>query len=568
MAAGQPWLAAVVPDLPGAAAGDEGFEVASGPDGMDLSGFSVTDGEGAFPLPSLVLGPGERAWFTGNASAWTAHQGPPAAPWEGKTTGRFQLGNDGDGLQLLDSAGRVVDAFAWGDGSVAGMVEPVSFTSPGLVYRRLPDPGGGLRDCDCSDDWRTPRIHRIGESELDAPAFEVGRLTLYSSPDSSFGVLRDLVSSARERLHLHVYELRSAALVDALVAAKAASPGLDLQVFVEGAPVGMDAWDRREAADALRRVEEAGGSAWLAGNGRYAYHHLKALVADDAVAVQSENWVESGVPEDPTTGNRGWGVVVHDAEAADWFASWMAADRSAWDTKRFDLAAFDPLFTPPPRFAPRSGEYGPVVPATALEGRFRVTPVVSPDHTADPARDPVARLASGARDRLWAEQLDLRLTARNDLGWSGEDALAGALRTAAQSGADVRALAAAPFSPDDAANRDALAALAEDGVRGAFLERDGILILHNKGLVADDAVVIGSMNGNHHSRSGNREVSVILEGPGVADFYAGLFLADWDGQEAPRDASVIRDDLAALPAAPWPTLLALAFVGMARRRRA
>ncbi|HLF16452.1 MAG TPA: phospholipase D-like domain-containing protein [Candidatus Thermoplasmatota archaeon] len=563
----QPWLVAVAPDLPGPGPGDEGFAVAGPPGGMDLGGYRVTDGEGAYTFPPGTTADAVRwVWVTGNGTAWKSHAGPPALRWDADHTGRFGLANDGEGLELLDAQGLALDAFAWGDGQVDGMHGSVRFTSPGIVYERRRD-GDGFLDTDSPEDWATPRLHRIGESGLDQPTFHVQRLTLYSSPDSSFEVLTGLIAGARERLHLHVYELRSPALVDALVAAKAAHPRLDLQLLAEGHPVGIESDERHATADALRRIQEAGGTVVLADGGRYRYHHLKVLVADGAVAVQSENWVEAGVPEEPTWGNRGWGAVVHDRAAADWFAAWMAADRAAWDVEPFDLAAFDPLFEPPPRYPPRTGGYGPVVPALTLEGDFLVTPVVAPDHTADPADDLVAHLAATARRRLWVEQLDLAVEGQNRLGWTGADPLLAAAVEAERRGADVRLLAASPFSADDRGNADALAWLAERGVAARFLDRPGIATLHNKGLVADDAVVLGSLNANHASRSDNREVSLILQGPGVADPFASLFSQDWGEAEPPRDFAVIRDDLRGLPAAPWPTLLALPLVASLLSRR-
>ncbi|MFA5945012.1 MAG: hypothetical protein WC876_11180, partial [Candidatus Thermoplasmatota archaeon] len=332
-----------------------------------------------------------------------------------------RLGNDGDDLTLMGPDGTILDAFEFGDGT-----DFDSPASPGLVLQRLRN-GPVWQDTDSSADWRTPRLHRIGESELARPTFDVESLTLYASPDSSFDTLVRLVALARERLHLHVYEFRSAALADALVAAKQANPALDLQVLVDANPVGAGQEDRHATADALRRIEAVGGVATLAGNGRYDDHHLKVLVADDAVAVQSENWVPSGVPQDPSWGNRGWGVVVHDAAASDWFAAWMQADRSAWDAQPFELASYDPTFVAPAREAARTGSYGPAVAAKDLVGRFRITPVVAPDHTQDPRFDPIAILASHATQLLDVQQLDLSTSGRNSLGWFGDDPLANAI---------------------------------------------------------------------------------------------------------------------------------------------
>jgi cardiolipin synthase A/B len=556
LASASPLLVAVVPDLPGTAAGDEGFAVASTGQ-ADLTGWTVGDGETewAFP-PGTLLQPGVPLWVVGNATAWAAHDGRAALA----ASGLVRLGNEGDQLELRRPDGTLADSFSYGDG--ADLDPPAS---PGLVLQRLTQ-GTGWIDTDDGADWRTPRLHRIGESSLARPAFEAERLTLYASPDSSFGVLSGLVAGATQRLHLHVYEFRSAELADALVAAKRAHPALDLQVLVDGNPVGMTLDERHATADALRRVQEAGGRVVLAGNGRYDDHHLKVLVADGAVAVQSENWVPSGVPEDPSWGNRGWGAVVHDDAAADWFARWMQADRDAWDVAEFALPTFDPGFVAPARVEPRRGAYAPV-PAVELTGSFRVAPVIAPDHTQDPNGEPVSALVAAAVRRVDAQQLDLSLTGRNALGWAGPDPLTSALAQAASHGAQVHVQAAAPFAADDAGNAQALAWLEERGAEARTFDRDGLATLHNKGLVADDAAVVGSMNGNLHSRAQNREVALVLEGPGVADHYAALAALDWDAADPPRDWSVPGKDLRGLPGAPWPTLLAILAVGCILARR-
>lgn len=542
----------VAPNLPAAT---EAVAVGSNAP-WDLSGWTVTDGEGTVTLPPLRLQAGEALWLASDVDAWRGLQGyEPALAWD--AAGRFQLADTGEGLRLVDPLGQETDAFAWGRGEEHGFEGSITRTSQGLVYRR----DAGWPDTDSAADWVTPRLHRVGESDLDAPTFTARQMTLYSSPDSSHEVLAGLIAQARERLHLHVYQLGSLDLAAKLAAAKEANPGLDLQVLVDRSPVGLSAPDRHRTTQALLGIQEAGGGAHLAGHGRYNYHHLKVLVADGTVAVQSENWVESGVPRDPSTGNRGWGVAVHDRAIADWFAEWMAADRAAWDTELFDAALFDPLFTPVAEAAPRTGLYGPRVPPLRIEGVFHVRPLVSPDHTHDPRHDPVAALVDRAQSRVLVQQLDLSVTAANPLGWHAPDPLLDALGRAAGRNVVIQAQAAKPFSQTDAGNQPALDWLASRGAATSVLDRPGLGTLHNKGLVVDDRwVVLGSMNGNHHSRSANREVILLLDAPQAAQWYAGLFEADWDGRRAERDAGVIGEDLRSLPWAPLPSLLAVAGV--------
>ena len=566
-AAASPLLVAVAPDLPGTGPGDEGLAIGGEP-GFDLDGWTLTDGEGVVALPSGTTIPAAgELWLTGNLSSWSAHDGPNALGWSSWSDGKFLLANDGDGIQLRAPSGAIVDAFAWGDNVVEGMSGAVSHASPGLVYERL-GTVGAWTDTDRAEDWITPRAHRIGESDLDRPTWDVAQVTLYASPDSSFDVLSSLIGGARQRLHVHVYEFTSAALADRIVAAKRDHPSLDIAVAVQQSPVGFTTPERHATADALLRIAQAGGTVSLLGAGRYDDHHLKVLVADDAVAVQSENWVPTGVPEDSSWGNRGWGAVLWDKRAADWFDAWMTADRAAWDSVPFSLHDFDPLFSAPARAPARSGGYGPIVSPKVI-GPAHVMPVIAPDHTANPATDPVCQLVASAKRAIDAEQLDLSVAARNPLGWRQEDCLLSGLARAANAGVAVRVLGAQPFSADDAGVADALAWLAAHApsVHSAQLDRPGIATLHNKGLVVDDTVVVGSMNGNHHSRSANREADLIIESPEAAAYFRSLFEGDWAGtSEQPRHVRTPMDDLRGIPA-PVPTLFVAALVAWVSRRR-
>lgn len=551
-----PMLVGVGPDLP---AGIEAVAVGSD-EPWDLAGWRVEDGEGAVALPARRLEAGAPLWLANDAVGWANLQGPgPTVAWN--ATGQFRLADSGESISLVDPAGRTVDSFAWGEGRDGA----VRYTSERLLYLR----DRGWPDTDQPADWTTPRAHRVGESAIPAASFTANALTLYSSPDSSHQVLSGLIAGARERLHLHVYEFGSLDLADRLATAKRDNPALDLQVLVDIAPVGLTIPRRHAETQALLAIQEAGGRAFLGGHGRYDDHHLKVLIADDTVAVQSENWVDSGVPRDPTAGNRGWGVAVHDTALADWFAAWMAQDRAAWDTQAFDAAAFDPTYAAPGQGPPRSGSYGLIVPAHRVEGSFRVTPLVAPDHTQDPRADPVAALVDAAQKSVSVQQLDLATGASNPLGWSSADPLSEALARAAARGVNVRVQAATPFSASDDGNRPELEWLRARGVQVQEIARDGISTLHNKGLVIDGRIaVVGSMNGNHHSRSANREVTLVVEGAEVAGWFAALFESDWSAATAPPDPSVIGKDLRGLPGAPLPSLLAVAGVAaMLRVRR-
>lgn len=538
-ALGAPRLHAVVPDLPGPGPLDEGLAVTDPEGAWDLAGWSLRDGEGVWTFPSASAGAGEAVWVVGDAAAWAAHGGPdPTFTW---TTGDgLALANAGETVCLHDPAGAAADCFGWGPGG------EVTYRSPGAVYRRG------------DDGWVTPRIHRVGETALETPTFAAEAVTAYASPDSGLATWRTLIASARERLHLHLYDLRHPVLVDALVAAAEAHPDLDLQVLTDGRVVGHDAEDRAAVAWGLHRLRDAGAHVIQAEGGRYTHHHLKVLVADDAVAVQSENGVVSGLPLDPSWGNRGWGVVAHGPDLADWMAAWMREDRVAWDTVPFTADA-PPPERRPVRMPAVTGENAPLA-AARIEGPVPVIPLVAPDHTADPERDPLLARLQAATTRIWTQQLRLEVAESNRLGWQAPDRYAAALADAAARGVDVRVQLQGAFGARDD-NAEAAAWLRERGVAVSRPDPPGIATLHNKGWIIDDAVVVGSMNGHHASRSANREVDLLVEDARVAAYFAALFLADAPAAEptAPLPVSI--------PLSPLPILLATAGVARSLHRR-
>lgn len=518
-ATASPLLHGIVPDLPGPGPGDEGFAIRSEVD-WDLTGWQVTDEEGIWVAPNgTELDAGVPLWVTGDLDRWHAFDGPLALAW---TDADLRLSNDGETLRLLDPSGREVDAHTW------------IGSSPGRLLLR----GDG--------DWTTPRDHRIGESSLDRPTWMVDAVTAYASPDATYDVLRGLIDGANERLVVHVYAFGHAELAERL--ADAAARGVDVDVLVDGNVVGASQRHRDETVWLLRDIMDAGGDAVMAEGGIHRHHHLKVLVADDAVAIQSENWVESGVPVDPTAGNRGWGIVLHDADAADWFADWMAMDRDRWEVEPVPPRPTEaPLITPPDQ-----GRYRPVA-AERFNGPFPVTPIIAPDHTAYHG-GPLHTALQDATARAWTQQLKMDLIERGGRDWERSDRFIAALTEAEDRGVDVRVHLAAPFSATDLEPRQVRDHLRLAGAEARLWDHPELGTLHNKGWIIDDAVVIGSMNGHHASRANNREVAVLVDAPEVTGYYAALF-----------DADDARHDWR-LPAAPVPMLLALMALAVLLRR--
>ncbi len=538
--AAAPLLVSVVPDLPGSGPGDEAIAIWG--DGTDLTGWSLSDGEDSWPLPSGPLT--GKHWFVGNATLWAHFDGP--SPTQSGLS--LRLGNDGDDVRLVDPSGTIVDSMAWGDGTAPTMSGETRYRSPGLMLQRAQTPEGDWVDTDTAKDWQTPRMHRVGESNHEFAPMVADWIQPYACPDHCLQIWSDLLGGAKDRVAIHMYDVRAPWLADLIVAAAKEVP---VSVLVQERPVGMDTEEERDRNNALSRIEAAGGEAVFATRGRYAFHHLKVLVADDKVAIQSDNGVPSSFPQDPSWGSRGWGVVVHDDAIADAVWAVLAEDRDAWDVKPFEgKDAKEPL-----RFAPRKGPYqsAPLPPA---QPNVTVQIILTPDMTADPALDPVLSLVRDAKQSVRVQQLDIRTEASNPLGWSQPDGLHEALTSAQERGVQTWVQAAAPFSQADEGNRPALASLA---TAGAFTQEfSGPLWLHNKGIVVDNQwTYVGSMNQNHHSRSNNRELGAIIHSPEAASWYSGLF---------DQDADAESDAFLDVPGLPWPMLfVGILVLGVLRR---
>lgn len=123
----------------------------------------------------------------------------------------------------------------------------------------------------------------------------------------------------------------------------------------------------------------------------------------------------------------------------------------------------------------------------------------------------------------------------------GTDALLDAIGDAAARGATVQVLA----DEEGSETAGVLASLAVRGVEASLDHRD--VTLHNKLIVADDVVLVGSHNVTPSALHANREGSMLLRDPEVAAWYAAWFDAVWAAPQAvPTMPAWTRTDLVPL----------------------
>jgi len=329
-------------------------------------------------------------------------------------------------------------------------------------------------------------------------------------PDSP-EVPLDTLRGAERRLLLAGYTFTSEQVADALVAA--AERGVRVRVLVDADPVGGRS---ARGAAALDRLADAGIEVSVLGgpHARFEYHHPKYAVVDDRALVLSENWKPAGVGG---RSSRGWGVVVDSRSVADDLAGLFENDTGGRDAiswrrhrrgKRFESGTA------------ADGTYPSRIDPLTATGRVRV--LTAPGN----AESAVVEVIDDADDRVDVIQPSI---GRRD------GPLLRATVRAAERGVRVRVLLSGAWYV--AEENDALVDWLNDVAERRDLSLTARLAdprgryekVHAKGVVADDTVVVGSLNWNANAVADNREVAVAVRSDELATYFREGFAADWTG---------------------------------------
>ncbi|KAB1191916.1 phospholipase [Haloferax sp. MBLA0076] len=329
--------------------------------------------------------------------------------------------------------------------------------------------------------------------------------TLFALPDSPT-VPGATLRGADERLLLAGYVVSSSRVADELVAAH--QRGVRVEVLVDDAPVGGFP---RPSARVLDRLVTAGVTVRVVGD-PYSFHHAKYAVVDDEALVTTENWKPAG-----TDGrkSRGWGVVVHSPAVATDLATTFADDSNLPATRSWETYRTGRQFVVTDV---ANGSYPTrVSPETVTADRVSV--IRAPDN----AEAAVVQRLDAADRRIDVIQPSVE----------ADGPFVVALKRAAKRGVRVRLLLGSAWYVDDE-NRE----LADRLNRWADRTGHPLSVrlarpagrygaIHAKGVVADDVVVVGSLNWNRHSARENREVAIALSDPAAAAYYRDVFETDW-----------------------------------------
>ena len=308
----------------------------------------------------------------------------------------------------------------------------------------------------------------------------------------------------------------------------AGSRGVDIRVLLEGGPVGGISDEEQGIIGLLR---EGGIPVLLMTSGDavhapYRFDHAKFMVIDDSmVFVTSENFKETGFPQQGQSGNRGWGVVIEDPAVAGYFRNVFFHD------------AGGPWAVPARGTASCPGEQ--VLPAYRREftpvrfSNATVIPVIAPD-TSRLVDDLLAR----AETSIDIEQAYIT----NQSDGSFNPFLARAVESARR-GVQVRVLLDSySYNTEGEEDNDELVVTLNNlarreqiplEARCADLAGNNIEKIHNKGVIVDRSrVLVSSINWNTNSPTFNREAGVIIDHAEVGEYFTLIFEDDWEAGAA------------------------------------
>ncbi len=480
---------------------------------VDLIGWRISDGEGSATFNrSYVIA-------TGGCVTWSASGSFFRELYPGESCisnnasdmilkGSLKLADAGDQVYLFDAHGTLVDLVCYGN------VEPQPpWTGPPAVLKK----GRVLSRNDIAKGPESWEQVVPGLFSIDSPSLPVEVVPLLY-PDDALPELVRQIDSSRKSVLLACYLMENWTLARHLAGASAR--GLNVTVLLEGRPVGGVS---QNGAALAYHLQDSGVDVWTMRSGesfrRYDYLHAKyALFDGERLFVASENMADSSF-----SSNRGWAAIVNGRQICSYAEEVFLRDISARGVDIFTLntslvrAEGGPgrlLGTMPP--APRT--YAAT--ASLVTSPFNV-------------QDALVGMISGAQERVLVQQM------RIDEPWLDDSAIISALSSAAERGVSVRIQLDSGLGTEEGNTLVAEVLNQRANDKSWDLEcrlTDGSSPfgrLHNKGVIVDDTVVVGSANWVDGSMQRNREMAVVLRSSELAEVFVQWFEADWKGDAVP-----------------------------------
>ncbi len=440
-----------------------------------------------------------------------------------ETEGEFDL-DDSSGKVILSVNDEPVDSFYYGDGEDGELWEGkwADRNWKGEYAKRKESEGGNIDSS--KEEWSWERRWMVGHSTFEPEKINYqGYAEAHVAPDSSLNALLRFLNDTESSLHIGIYQLQSLTIAEKI--ANVSTRGVDVKLLAEGTPVGGIPDSMHYS---LSLIEESGADVRITGKDGYSpynFLHCKYVIRDqDAVLVSTENFGDTGHPPDPTSGNRGWGIILEEEAVADYFMNVYESDR--YFSEGYDGEDKER----PSDFQPEETFYTPQYDENRFHGEFNVKPLLSPDTSL--SQNTVLDMIESAEESIYVQQAYI-----ND--WSDkENPYVSALKEAALREVSVKVLLDSTWYQMERYGGENDVMVRE---LNTFAQKNDIplearllssykelLKIHNKGMVVDGSrVMISSINWNANSVLQNREVGVIVENEEFGEYYSNIFMDDW-----------------------------------------
>ncbi len=493
---------------------DEGVSLHNyGSTDVDLIGYAITDNpskdsnEGIISFDShLIIRPGETLTFADKAVDGSYFLNRHTTYLDGDTisvSSNFALKNSGDDVYLF-KGNTVIDSFIYGSATVTYVSEwsGQSFDARNGFFAERKDPG--LCQASAWYNMRPGITEQFFDPELRVDA----TVTPFLFPEHGGIPIYEALSKAEESVYLDMYTLTSDNVIALLC--DLARKGVEVNVLI---PSSTSDYNPLKDGGKLKALSDAGADIRLQYNTeRYVYVHAKCCIIDEKTTIiTSENWtlgnLNGKVVTDPLKGegNRGWGIVIESPQFSAYMRDLFLVD---FDDGYGDVKHYDQLSTD---ITPKTLTYRAPTDTVSLDSyRTEVTPLVSPDSS----RDGMTYYISNATERVYTEQQSLGSYLLSD----GYISPFSAVVERCKAGVDTKMILSTNVDQDD------VSAVRSFGIQTGVLTTPYV---HNKGIICDDTVLIGSVNWTDNSFLNNRETMVAVHSEAVADYYAKSFQSDF-----------------------------------------
>jgi len=373
--------------------------------------------------------------------------------------------------------------------------------------------------------------HQVG-------GYDADEISTFVAPDNSFEALSSFLESVDSFLYLSVYQISSPDVAREIT--ELLQEGKNVTILVDESPAG--GFPDLEKPILSMLVREGAGV--YLGSPEYRFNHAKYGVADnETLFLTSENIGQSGFPASGESGNRGWGVVVEDAELSTSFVNIFYSD----------LKESEPFLDTSMSFSQDDAivldNYDPEFIFEEYSGSYPVVTVIAPEN----AVEKIVSLIESANESLYIEQFYVYKywgkpktgSVSNNPNLFLESSI-----DAARRGVSVKILLDDTWynieEDDPISNLNTMRyvnGIAKNeglDLEARLIDSDnlGIEKLHVKGAVVDEkAVLVSSINWNENSPTNNREAGLIIYGE-PAEYFAKVFEHDWGEVSETNDNNI------------------------------